>query len=458
MNNTFLQLTLQEDASLSNHLEEYTISISPSLLHHWEIDPTKPVCLSIGQTVVPVTVQTTSTENKWMLMSSNLINRIKQLSTLCSNFLAQFIPKTQTICLGPIIAILTEIQEAKEGKAPFRSLSTLYKELAHEIAAIGGIVYVCGLQGFSTNCVSGYIVIDNKWVQMELPFPTVVYNRLHSRKLDSSLFFQQVCTKLEEKNIPIFNAQFFSKYDTHLLLKKDTHIQKHLPETHPLTKQILESMLEKYPSLYIKPIHGSQGRNIIHLTLSEGKYAASISTGKQKDKKRFFSHIDQLWKWMQPFSKKRNYLCQQGIDFVKMKECPLDFRVLCHKNYYGEWRATSLVARVASHDAFVANLAQGAEIFQAKSVLKELFGKENAHQIIAQLKELAIETAAAIAAHSNGHFGEMGIDMGVEANLDLWIIEANSKPSKNIEQNSSQIRPSTKALLEYFIRLSFPPE
>lgn len=457
MNNTFLQLTLQEEASLSNHLKEYIINISPSLLHHWEIDLAKPVFLSIGQTVIPVTVQTTSIENKHLLVSSNLINIIK-LSTLCSRFLAQFISKTQTICLGPIIAILTEIQEVKEGKAPFRSLSALYKELSHEIAAMGGIVYVCGLQGFSTNFVSGYIIIDNKWMQMELPFPTVVYNRLHSRKLDSSLFFQEVRTKLEESNIPIFNAQFFSKYDIHLLLKKEPHIQKHLPETYPLTKKVLENMLEKYPSLYIKPIHGSQGRNIIQLTLFDGKYAASISTGKQKDKKRFFSNIDQLWKWMEPFSKKRAYLCQQGIDFVKMNQCPLDFRVLCHKNYYGEWRATSIVARVASHDAFVANLAQGAEIFQAKSVLKELFGKENTQQIIAQLKELAIETAAAINAHSTGHFGEMGIDVGVDADLNLWIIEANSKPSKNMEHNSSQTRPSTKALLEYFIRLSFPPE
>lgn len=455
MDNTFLQLTLREDASLSNNLEEYTINISPSLLHHWRIDPTKQVFLSIGKTVVPVTVQTTSTENKLISFSSNLINSTK-LSTLYSHFLAKFIKKTQTICLGPIIAILTEIQQMKEGEAPFRSLSTLYKELSHEIDAIGGIVYVCGLQGFSTDYVSGYIISDNKWIEMELPFPTVVYNRLHSRKLDSSLFFQQIRTELEENNTPIFNARFFSKYDTHLLLEKDSHIQKHLPETHPLTKQTLQSMLEKYPSLYIKPIHGSQGRNIIHVKLSEGKYAASISTGKQKDKKLFFSHIDPLWKWMQPFSKKRTYLCQQGIDFLKIKQCPLDFRVLCHKNYYDEWRATSIVARVASHDAFVANLAQGAEIFQAKEIAQELFGKENAQQIIIDLKQLAIETATVINANSNGRFGEMGIDIGVDANLDLWIIEANSKPSKNIEQDSKQIRPSTKALLEYFIRLSFP--
>jgi len=455
MNNTFLQLVLKEDDSLSNQLNEYIVNINPSLIHHWKIDLAKPVFLSIGQTIVPVTIQTTSAESKQMLVSSNLIINAK-LPLPCSHFLAQFISKTQTICLGPIIAILTEIREAKDGEAPFRSLSALYNELSQEITAMGGIVYVFGLQGFSTDHISGFTLRDNKWVQMKLPFPTVVYNRLHSRKLDSSLLFQQVQSHLEEMHIPIFNARFFSKYDTHLLLKKDVHLQKHLPETHPLTKQTLETMLKKYSSLYIKPIHGSQGRNIIYITEAEEGYAASISTGRQKNKKRLFPHLDQLWSWLQPFSQKRAYLCQQGIDFLKINQCPLDFRILCHKNYYDEWKATSLIARVANPNAFVANLAQGAETFQAKTVVQELFGKEDTSRLLAQLKKLAIETATIITEHSNGHFGEMGIDIGLDAHLNLWIIEANSKPSKNIEQQSKKSRPSTKALLEYFIRLSFP--
>ncbi|MGP7818981.1 YheC/YheD family endospore coat-associated protein [Niallia sp. 01092] len=451
MANHFLQLSIKEDSSLSG----FTITMSPSLLHYWGINENKKVFIQIGITTVTVVVQEHRHEKQTVFFSKDVMEQLK-LPEQNLYFLAQFFRQTETIFLGPIVAILTEIKENNDITPDFRSLRQLCEELKNEISDIGGLIYVCGLQDFYTDSITGYSYQHNKWEKTTLPYPTVVYNRLHSRKLDASVHFQHLKKSLGEKAIPLFNSQFFSKYDTHLLLEKDARIQKHLPETKRLSKEAVEMMVKSYTSIYIKPVHGSQGRNIIHLTTIDNKYCATASSGKQKGKKHFFFSTEELWKWIQRFTKDKIYLIQEGIDFQPFQRRSLDFRVLCHKNYDNHWKATSIVARAANNDAFVANLAQGAELLQAKTVLPLLFGKEHAQALLIELKKLAADVAEIISENTDGYLGEMGIDIGVDTNGALWIIEANSKPSKSLDEPSTKVRPSTKALLEYFIRLSFP--
>ncbi|MFT8320742.1 MAG: YheC/YheD family protein [Bacillus sp. (in: firmicutes)] len=450
MTNHFLQISIKKDSSLSG----YTIALSPSLLHYWRINQKKPIYIRIGISKLPVLIQELPLEKQDISFSEDLFAAFK-IPKQNISFLAQFSKHTQTISLGPIIAILTEIKD-NNGSPNFRSIHQLCEELTEEISLIGGLLYVCGFQDFSTDSINGYFYHQDKWEKVELPYPNVIYNRIHSRKLDSSKHFQELKKVLKEKEIPLFNSQFFSKYETHLLLEKNTLLHKHTPETELLSNETTLRMLAKYPSIYIKPVHGSQGRHIHHIRKIDNTYNAISSSGKQKGKNYYFLSIEKLLKWIQRFTKNKTYLIQQGIAFQPFQQRSLDFRVLCHKNFYNQWKVTSVVARAAQKDSFVSNLAQGAEILQAKVVLNELFGKEKSQQLLAELKNLALDVATVITENTDGYLGEMGIDIGIDTTGELWIIEANSKPSKNLDDQSAKIRPSTKALLEYFIRLSFP--
>lgn len=92
----------------------------------------------------------------------------------------------------------------------------------------------------------------------------------------------------------------------------------------------------------------------------------------------------------------------------------------------------------------------------AKSVLQTLFGEELGKYVEQQFKEISLKTADALSSQITGDLGELGIDMGIDVHGGLWIIEVNSKPSKNLDSATNKIRPSTKALLEYCLSLSFP--
>ncbi|AYV65382.1 hypothetical protein C2I06_00010 [Niallia circulans] len=449
----FLQLTKKDD--FQKTLKGLSIAISPSLLKFLHVDLHDDVYVCIAKMLIPVNVQTHSLEKQDIVFSTDLEKNLpipKEINT----YLLPYYHKNQIIHLGPVIGILTEVNDDKEDIS-FPAIQHLCKELTEELTQIGGFFYLFGLQHVQDDFVHGYFFANNTWSKQPLPYPNVVYNRLHSRKAEASTSFLQLKKILEDKEIPIFNSKFFSKDETYQLLVKNAEVTLHLPVTEPLTVENLHFMLKNFPVLYVKPVHGSQGRNIIHIESFNNHYIATISSGKRKGKSQLFTEEKKLWKWLEHYSKGRSYICQQGIDFQKWQGRSLDFRILCHKNYQGNWTITSTVARIAQKNAIVANLAQGAEMKPAKAVLNELLHTENAEQKLEELKRLAIEIAILLHKNTDGYLGELGIDIGMDKQGHLWIIEVNSKPSKKLEEHIEKTRPSTKALLEYFIALSFSP-
>lgn len=453
MTRKFLQLSKKDD--FQEILEGLSIAISPSLLKFLNIDLNNTVYVCVAKIIIPVNVQTHSLEKQDIIFSSDLEKTLllpKEIKT----FLIPYYNKNQIIHLGPVIGILTDINDNKEDIS-FPAIQHLCKELAEELVQIGGFFYVFGLQNFEEDKIYGYFLDNHTWTKQLFPYPNVIYNRLHSRKADASTTFLKLKKILEEKEIPIFNSKFFAKDETNQLLADQASIDKHLPVTEKLTEQGFFSMLKTFPILYVKPVHGSQGRNIIHIEHIDDHFIATISSGKKKGKGQLFTEKKKLWMWLKNYVKNKSYICQQGIDFQKWQGRPLDFRILCHKNYQGYWTITSTVARIAQKDAIVANLAQGAEMKAAKIVLNELLNTENASPKLEELKVLAIKIATILSENTEGYLGELGIDIGMDKQGHLWIIEVNSKPSKKLEEHIEKTRPSTKALLDYFIALSFSP-
>lgn len=363
--------------------------------------------------------------------------------------------KTQGHNISPIIALLTEIKD--DNGPDFGKVHSFCEELHQGISELGGTFYVFSLKGFSDEGVEGFYYDDDddEWKKGSLPFPNVIYNRVSSRRTEHSKGFKGFLNKLDSLGIKIFNHRFLSKWDIHEFLKKEEHLHPFLPETHLYTEQLLASMIAQHDELYIKPVHGSQGRNIIQLAREDGLFHASLSSLPAKELPAF-STIPELAKAISPIVKKQLCIIQKGIQLSELNGRRMDFRVLCHKNAQHFWKVTSIVARVSAEQYFVSNIARGGEVMKPIQTLSLIFGKEQARQQVALMKELALETAEAIGQHAEGLTAELGIDIGIDIKGNLWLIEANSKPSKNFEERGTKIRPSTKAIIEHCYGLCQP--
>lgn len=454
MTKRFLQLYRNEEEFFPMQ-EGLSIALSPSLINFLKWNKSEEIEMTLGNKTLSVNIHTHTFHKQDIIFSQNLADKL----LLPDHFKTFLIPysEKQTLLLGPIICILTEITSS-QNEMSLPSLQSFCEELEKELVDIGGFFYICGLQDFHDDYVNGYYLEEGVWKNASLPYPNVIYNRLHSRNKDASNTFQSIKDNLASRSIPIFNSKFFSKLEVYELLQTYPHIQSHLPVTHKLTKQSLYQMLERYPTLYIKPIHGSLGKNILFIEITENKYSTMTSTGKNKGKKRVFTSKEKVWEWVHLHTKKRSYICQQGIEFLKYNDRTLDYRILCHKNSDLSWNITSIVGRIAPKESFVANLAQGAEMKAAKYLLEELFGIEEAKKKLLVMKNFSLEIAQMLSNQTQGLLGELGIDIGLDSDGNIWIIEVNSKPSKKPHDQMEKSRPSTKALLEFFITLAFSPE
>lgn len=104
-----------------------------------------------------VAVEIHALEKQDIVFSPNLEEALllpKEIET----FLIPYFNKNQTLHLGPVIGILTEVNDHKEDIS-FPSIQHLCKELAEELAQIGGFFYLFGLQNFQEDKIHGYFLI-----------------------------------------------------------------------------------------------------------------------------------------------------------------------------------------------------------------------------------------------------------------------------------------------------------
>lgn len=408
--------------------------------------------IKLGHKTINTKVKTIEMDPNMMLIPENILKDFC-LPIQDYKFQAIYQPDLLTLELGPVIGLLTDFPSNEEDEPHFRSIHAFCEELHHGITETGGFFYVFSYDQFLNR---GYYLINGKWSPFEHPLPDVIYNRIHSRKLEHSEPFKHFRKRLETLLIPLFNERFLSKWEVYNQIFHETHLFPFLPKTKIYTKEHLYELTQEFETVFIKPVHGSQGRNIMKLKKEEdSQFSLQTSIAALNDRSRNKYLLDEVHQLIKQILHNRFYIIQQGIELVTFESCAMDFRVLCHKNLNNHWQVTSIVARVASENEFVSNIARGGRILRPLNVLHTCLGHKKSIEVLALMKELALETASTISGSSTGITGELGIDIGVDQEGQLWIIEVNSKPSKNFEDGLGKIRPSAKALIQFCTLLAF---
>lgn len=429
------------------------IYLSSNLINRLGINKNHELHIYFGKKMKLVKVEARNIPRDEIHLSEPILH-VLSMPYININFLAKHIVAKQMLYLGPIVALVTEFQSSQAEGPNFRSIHAFCKELHQTATKVGGFFYVFTYHDFSDEGVDGYYFENDKWVFAKLPFPDVVYNRIHSRKSEQTALFKKFRGSLERFGIPLFNDRFLSKWEVYQHLMLENHIQPYIPETRLLSQEALHELIDQYDAVFIKPIHGSQGRNIIKL-VKEGEHII-FQTSKapllNQPTKKYSSK--EVFYQLKPFLHNRIYIIQQGISLVKYQDKSMDFRALVHRNQDNLWEVTSLVARISAEQQLVSNLAKGGKIMKPLLALTTCFNQETSLQLLSVMRDLSIKAADIVSRNTNGVTGELGIDIGVDDTGRPWIIEVNSKPSKNFEDTLTKIRPSAKAIIQFCTKLA----
>ncbi|WP_373231422.1 YheC/YheD family protein [Cohnella sp.] len=436
----------------SGILSDDVLMLGESLMKQWKIPAQQHLALQFGSfrhsvTVVPVA------RYDGLRISQTLARRIGIFSG--TPLRLQYQITTRTLALGPLIGVLISRDNPEHSDKPFGDITMFCRELTDACRSQGAYVYFFtpSAIGSSLSSVDGWVYTKG-WHKMMLPSPDVVNNRLTSRKLENLPAVQQFMNEIKRRyGAQVFNEKFLDKSEVFDALKKDASLQKYLPESHTLHNYAMfKTMCSRYSSVFLKPVRGSLGKGIIRLSrIAPESWQASYAT-VNGTKRQTFSSLVKLFSTLAGKMKTVRYLIQQGLTLIEVSGRPVDFRALTQKNASGKWTITSIVSRTAGTHHFVSNLARGGTL----STVKESVAKSNLPVMFrgdasVQLQKAALEIARGVDAYIPAHFGELGIDLALDTSGRIWLLEVNSKPSKNDNTplNEGKIRPSVRMMIQY---------
>ncbi|MGG0153526.1 YheC/YheD family protein [Bacillus mycoides] len=364
----------------------------------------------------------------------------------------------QTIVFGPLIGIFTTGFN-DDSNSPLGSRSISLSELLTPPFTLQPFVFVFGIQhiNWEEETIEGYFFQEGKWVKNKVPLPNVIYDRLPNRQAENYKPIVRAKKRLEsDYAIPWFNPGFFNKWEVHQLLMKEDSIKTFLPNTEVFQHfEQVERFLGTYKSVYMKPIHGSFGRNIhqIFYSQTENCYYCRYRENEE-NKLRKYQSLETLLNHVLKGHDLKKFIVQQGISLLRFDGQPVDFRIHTNKNHFGNWVVSAIVAKIAGKGSLTTHVNSGGDT----KLLQELFPDSTKQvQIENKLKQTALQISYALDGQVTGNIGEIGFDIGLDTTENPWLFEANSKPGRTVFQDEKlkeQSELTRQLFYEYAIYLT----
>jgi len=433
------------------------VYMSGPLMKQLKLSAKKSVVFKLGKETITAEVKPIKKNGNQILLTSAVRQHIKVPKS--GSVYVQLTSDNQ-LQIGPLVGILSDSSSISTNQ-PFGSRTGFIKQIIRYGDSKG---YLFGFTPSDINwqreTVNGYFLNNNgSWYRKVVPLPDVVYNRLPSRKAETSAYIHSLRDRFVRRKIPIFNWSFFNKADVYKLLGNDPEALEHLPESisEPTSEQI-KDLLEKHKFIYLKPTEGSLGIGIYRLTYhpSRGYFARYRRNGQNVLLR--FSQFQSLMRMLQGRhgSGLKQYVIQQGIRLIEIDSCPIDFRFHMHKDGNNKWITAGIGAKKAGRGSVTTHVKNGGSLMTPEQALNRTFHGD-ADSILQKAKRTAVMLSEAIERNYPHRLGELGLDIGIDKDGSVWMFEANAKPGRSIFKHpalKSEGQASVSYILDHCMYLS----
>ncbi|MBP1933785.1 YheC/YheD family protein [Ammoniphilus resinae] len=213
---------------------------------------------------------------------------------------------------------------------------------------------------------------------------------------------------------------------THLLMQDD-QVKARIPDTRPLTYENLTDMLSLYSVLYLKPDNGMKGQGIIRLTHVEDSYLFHTREAQWE-----FLTFEDMLPILKQLTKNYKFVIQQGVSLLTYQEHPIDFRVLLQKPK-DKWVYSGIVGKMGEKNSIVTNMALGGKGVSFKTALTQTLQmeEEEIKSLRDAIRDLCFRIADQLTSKYHG-LRELGIDLVIDPNREVWILEVNTTPGHQL--------------------------
>ncbi|UOF89243.1 YheC/YheD family protein [Fodinisporobacter ferrooxydans] len=220
---------------------------------------------------------------------------------------------------------------------------------------------------------------------------------------------------------------FLNKWEMYKALKDENIGPCKLPVTEPFNISALQHMLNRYPSIYVKPAGTWGGRGISRIDIKNDAFLWTLQTALQGNSLQMFESISDLYHALQLAYQDQFCIVQQAAPLVAYEGRPFDIRVHMQRETDENWAYSGSLVRVSGTSAIVSNveISEGSVLPVEQAAAKVLQYKTPK---IRRLKKSLEQTGFHICRLLDSYriFNEIGIDLGIDPNGQLWLIEVNT--------------------------------
>lgn len=206
-----------------------------------------------------------------------------------------------------------------------------------------------------------------------------------------------------------------------------------IPTTHKLlhTKQALQ-ILQREKKLVLKPITGSRGIDIYFLSLMNKNILIQTQKGKSIISETL--NGKHCIHFIQELISRQEYMTQTYLPIHDTNQAPFDIRIFLQKNQYGHWERKATGIRHGAPNTLISNLSGGGKVESFEEWKKQFVGGKKVDRLISRI----VKHLPTFLENRLVPLFEIGLDIGVEMNGNIWILDVNSKPGHQV---ALQINP-----------------
>ncbi|MFZ3590680.1 YheC/YheD family protein [Bacillus sp. DJP31] len=322
------------------------------------------------------------------------------------------------LILGPYLGIL---MTSKLLKKP--SKKSLNRYIEH-YEKINGAIVAFSLSGInkSKKTVKGclYDSSSKTWKEGEYPLPCSIFNKVSLSKSWRNYFDSIIGNRL-------FNSFWFNKWEMYQWLCHNPKVEHFLPETELYTEpDDLLPFLKGKNTSYIKPIYGSLGKGIFVLSDTENGFSLKYRS-KNRNNRLHFQTWEETKKFLRSKLVEQEYVIQNAICLQQVGKSLIDFRMIVVKDQTGKWKDVGLLGRVGAENSVVCNTANGGSIELGELTIKQAFQMTDEEVTSFRDRMAQISIAAVSEIELLFHYGNIGVDLAVDQDKNIWVIELNNR-------------------------------
>ncbi|MFD2671435.1 YheC/YheD family endospore coat-associated protein [Marinicrinis sediminis] len=269
-----------------------------------------------------------------------------------------------------------------------------------------------------------------KWKRVWTSLPDIIFDRCRyqpTKRFEQLKKFRQRYADLTYLNRPLAN-----KWYIHQLFMKDEGIKPYLPDTVFYNKvDDVTQMLKKHDAVFFKPVNGTGGRGILRIQQSNGSYVIqgrNHQRGLIAPKPVQLTALKSILNTMQG---EKKYEVQQGIHITLPSGRVHDYRILLQKNHRGKWSFTGGACRIGPLRSVTSNLHGGGSALPMLTMLRRKYTGEQVTQIQKHIQKLSHHILQRLE-KNYGSLCEMALDIAIDPKGDIWLLEINPKPGREV--------------------------